>query len=81
MITKASLTPPADVSPAKVPSVCPATYTPDESTEIPRGTSEPDVPNWLVQITVPLVSYLRIKASLPPAVLSPGRVPPVTPTT
>ena len=78
--TKASSAP-ALIWPGKVPDVRPPAYTPEASTEIPRARSNPEVPNWRVQSSLPFRSYLRTKASDTPALVWPGRVPVARPAT
>ena len=75
--------PPALDWPAKVPLVEPATYTPVASTATPRADSDDAVPNWRVHTSFPAVSYLRTKASCPPALDCSGKAAPelMTPAT
>ena len=76
--TKASKFP-ALVWPGSAPPVRPATYSPEASTAIPEAWSEPELPNWRVQTSLPAASYLRTKASLPPALVWPGSKPSALP--
>ena len=73
--------PPALVSPGNVPSVSPATYTPDASVVTAKAWSSKIVPNCRVHTMLPAVSYFRRNASVPPALVSPGSVPNVKPPT
>src|SRR2546425_10038443 len=77
-MTKASADP-ALVCPGKAPAVTPATYAPEASTATLSAWSKSEDPNWRVHRTLPLASYLRRKASPDPALVWPGRVPPVGP--
>ena len=78
--TKASRVPEL-ACPGRVPSVKPATYTPEASTEIPLDASSPAVPNCRVQSSLPAWSTLRTRASRSPVLVWPGRVPIVKPAT
>lgn len=68
--------PPALVCPGSIPDVWPTTKTlPLESVPTAVAWSTALVPNCRVQRTVPLDEYARTRASSPPPLVCPGRLP------